>query len=283
MDHELSENPARLQRARQISRVLGRLQGSSLGAALVRLARTTPLLGSSLAQEVGFRGAFTSADAARTAAAGVARLDQDHPGNVDLHLQLSQKPRPSDAAAIAQLGFLADDPHLLVDLGGNVGNLYYLYREAIAMHPDTRWLVHDLPGICAAGARIAAERSAEQLSFDPDMTVIARADVLLASGVLHYFEEPLHDLLARHDALPQRVIVNRTPLSESSRTYTVQDGGAFFALCVLHPRSELLAGMAKLGYRLAAEWPAPDLRLDVPLWPEFSAPAYSGFAWTLAP
>ncbi len=31
-------------------------------------------------------------------------------------------------------------------------------------------------------------------------------------------------------------------------------------------RSELLAGMAKLGYRLAAEWPAPDLRLDVPLW-----------------
>jgi putative methyltransferase (TIGR04325 family) len=283
MNPELSEDPARLQRTRQISRVLGRLQGSSLGAALVRLARTTPGLGSRLAKEVGFRGAFTSADAARAAAAGIARLDQDHPGNVDLHLQLSIKPRPSDAAAIAQLGFLADAPQILVDLGGNVGNLYYLYREAIALHPDTRWLVHDLPGICAAGARIATERGASRLGFDPDMKVIARADVLLASGVLQYFEDLLPDLLRRHDARPKHVIVNRTPLSASSRTYTVQDGGAFFALCVLHPRSELLAGMAKLGYRLAAEWPAPDLRLDVPLWPELSAPAYSGFAWTWAP
>jgi putative methyltransferase (TIGR04325 family) len=268
-----------LKRIRRLSAALCRLQSAPLGAALVQALRQAPVMGAMLRRGVGFRGAFASAQAARAAAAGVVPLDQDHASNVTLHQHLSHSARPSDAAAMEALRPLVAEPITLVDLGGNAGNLYYLYRQHLTLHPGMRWLVHDLPGVCAAGAQIAADAGAAQLAFDPDPGVVRRADVLLCSGVLHYFEETLAEMLQRIDARPAVVVANRTPLAPRARTYTVQDAGDFFALCVLHTRDDLLTGMSALGYRLEAEWPAPDLRLDVPAWPEHSVTAYAGFVW----
>jgi hypothetical protein len=59
----------------------------------------------------------------------------------------------------------------------------------------------------------------------------------------------------------------------------VQDVGTYFTSCTLHNRAGLIDGMAGMGYRLAHDWACPDLRLDVPGWPERSVLAYSGFAW----
>lgn len=270
---------AALARGRRLSALLCRLQGSAIGARMVKAARTAPVLGPRLRRAVQFRAPFPDAAAARAAAKGLAALDQDCAENVALHLHLAQTARPSDAPAIAALRDEVAAPLTIVDLGGNAGNLFYLYRQSLNLHPDLRWIVHDLPGICTAGAQRAAEQGATQLGFDPDPGVIARADILLCSGVLQYFEAPLGALLDQHRARPRLVIANRTPLARAARVYTVQDAGDFFALCVLHNRAELLDGMVGLGYRLAAEWPAPDLRLDLPLWPEQSVAAYSGFVW----
>jgi putative methyltransferase (TIGR04325 family) len=113
--------------------------------------------------------------------------------------------------------------------------------------------------------------------FSSSIAEASGCDVFIASGSLHYFEEPLHQILASLDALPKFVFVNRTPCSSGPDLITVQDNKSYLVPCKLHSRAGLVSGMQSLGYQLRSEWPVYERRLLVPTHPELSARTYSGF------
>jgi putative methyltransferase (TIGR04325 family) len=105
------------------------------------------------------------------------------------------------------------------------------------------------------GEKLAAERGETRIRFADTLAEASGSDVFIASGSLHYFEQPLHEILRKLERLPNHVFVNRTPYSAGADLITVQDNRSFLVPCKLHSRAKLVAGMQALGYELVSEWP----------------------------
>jgi putative methyltransferase (TIGR04325 family) len=268
--------PRRLERMRRHARMLCAIEHLPGGHAFLRHARAVPPASWLVRGHAGQFRPFPSIAAANAAIAADAAGGHVNPENAELHLHLAEALRPSDYPALFHLMPRAPRLRRVFDLGGNVGNLLYSYARHLRFHDELAWVVHDLPAVCAAGAAIAARRGQARLAFTDDFADAAKADLLIASGSLHYFEDPLPAMLAQLDRLPPLVLINRTPLAERRSVATVQDGGTYLVACRLHDRAVLCRGFEQLGYRLADEWPALELSLKIPAFPECSAAAYSG-------
>jgi putative methyltransferase (TIGR04325 family) len=255
---------------------------------LVRLARIRPMRSvfrsvrsTGLAERLlGFRRPFPSRETATTEARRYLRSAHDARANFREHLHFSIAQRISDYPVIFFLS-MVDGPFLVFDLGGNFGNLFYCYSRYLPNVERMTWNVFDLPDTVRLGARLARRRGvADRLHFTTELNAAKGADVFLASGSLHYFDQPLHEILAALTRRPRHVFVNRTPLTDGPLTWTVQDAGFGLAACALHNRDAMIAGMQSLGYRLVDEWSIHDMNLDIPLYPELSVQAYSGLYFT---
>ncbi len=225
---------------------------------------------------LGYRRVFGSLAEAQSVAKRFIGESHDHPDNARMHLALASRPRPSDYPVLFHLAGIIGDCRSVLDLGGNVGNLFYCYSQHLSFAPDLRWTVCDVPEMCTLGAAIAAQRGETRLHFDGNADSFGGADLLLASGCIHYFEKPLAGMIASARVKPTHVIVNRTPLTDGETTVTVQDAGKFLAACKLYRKHDLIASMTQLGYELVDMWEVPELSVHIPCHPELSVPAYSG-------
>ena len=225
---------------------------------------------------LGFRKTFSSFEAAQACAAHFIDAGHEHPDELDYHLSTSTTIRESDYPVLFHLASIAHQVHRVFDLGGNVGNLFYSYEKQLNFPGDLTWTICDLPAQIALGQKIAAERSKTCLRF-VNLASGQGSDVFIASGSLHYFAQPLDQILLSLGSLPAHVFVNRTPCSNADALITVQDNGSYLVPCQLHSRPKLLHGMERLGYRLIAQWPVHELRLRVPMYPDLSPSCYSGF------
>ena len=230
---------------------------------------------------LGFRRTFPSFAEAQAVAARYVPFGHEHPDEVTFHAAIADVLRESDYPILFLLAPLARELARVFDLGGSVGNLFYAYRSRLAFSPTMEWLVYDLPVIRPIGERLAEKRGEPRIHFVDRIERAADADLFLASGSLHYFERPLHEMLGSLTQLPRYVIINRTPFSRGTDAITVQDNQSFLVPCKLHSRSTLISGMRSLGYRLEAEWPVHERKLLLPLDPQLSARTYSGFYFTL--
>ena len=191
-------------------------------------------------------------------------------------LETTEAARPSDYAAMFHLRPLLPAIRRVFDLGGNVGNLFYCFQRYLDFPPDLVWTVQDLPPHLADGAALAHRRRAAQLRFTGDWADAAGCDVLIASGSLHYFEEPLPRMVERLARRPAHILINRTPLTDGSPVATIQDARTFRVACMLYNRRDLVEGFDRVGYDLVDTWQAAELSLHVPGFPEHSVPEYSG-------
>ena len=101
-------------------------------------------------------------------------------------------------------------------------------------------------------------------------------DLFIASGSLHYFEMPLPSLIAKLQRKPRFILINRTPLVDCAPFATVQGGPDSLVACMLHNRSSLIQGFEGIGYEVVETWPALELSLNIPCYPDWSAPIYTG-------
>jgi len=164
----------------------------------------------------------------------------------------------------------------LFDVGGNVGNLYYYYTKYLPFHPDAEWLTMDLPAVVEVGRRIAKQRNASRLRFTIDFSDAEDSDLIIASGSLHYFSEPLPAMIGRLRRRPRYVLVNRTPMTTRSDFATTQDARTYRVACMVYNRAHFIKLFEDIGYRLVGQWEAPELSINVPLHPKHSAKAYTG-------
>jgi putative methyltransferase (TIGR04325 family) len=246
-------------------------------ASLVARVRKWPVVRQAVDLVAGYNRVFPDLAAARGFAKRYGKPGAD--SDEDSHALLDEmaKMRPSDYPALFHLSRLSLEGLRVFDLGGTVGNIFYLYDRYLNFPPSLRWTVHDLPQNRDRGRDLAKQRGESRLLFTDDPRGAGGHDVLLVSGALHYFEFALADYLAGLTRRPRHVIVNRTPLVDAPTAATVQY--TYFDVmvaCRLLNRAELVAGIEGLGYRLIDSWRAPDFSIKLPYNPDHWVRQYSG-------
>ena len=267
----------RLRQIRLVAAVLTLLGREAAARRFLICCRSWPVLRRCAEACLGFRRTFPSFADAQACASRYIRAGHEHPDEIIFHRSSSGKLRESDYPVLFHLAPVAGTLRRVLDLGGSVGNLFYSYQPRVPFPSDVAWQIFDIPAVRTLGEKLAASRSETRLRYVDSLACGKGCDLFLASGSLHYFEEPLDVLLETMGSSPAHVIVNRTPCSDGEDLITVQDNGTFLVPCKLHSRSKIIAGMNRLGYELVAEWPVFERALVVPLHPEVSARQYSGF------
>ncbi len=272
----------RLAQIRALASLLSSVGRVSRGGALLCRARQRRLVAAGLNRLLGFRRDFATLADAQAAATRYIPFAHDHPAETALFLTLADMTRESDYPVLFILAPLAGRLRRVFDLGGAVGNLLYSYDRHLHFRDDLTWTVMDLAPRRTAGLAFAQKRQEPRIRFVDSFEDAAGADLLIVSGALHYFEEPLYPMLQGLARLPDHVIVNRSPFSNGHALCTVQDARTHLVACKLHDRADFIGGMERLGYRLRAQWPVFELRAWVPLYPDLSAAHYWGFYFALA-
>lgn len=267
----------RMFQIRALASLLNFVGARSAGRNLITHLRSNPVTQPPLDICLGFRRAFPSFAAAQACASKYIQAGHEHLEEIRFHTSIADTVRESDYPILFYLAPLASELRDVFDLGGNVGNLFYAYQQKITFPSTLVWTVYDLPVKKPLGEKLAAARGETRIRFADTLAEASGSDVFIASGSLHYFEEPLHDILASLKDLPKHVFVNRTPCSTGSDLITVQDNRSYLVPCKLHSRTTLISGMQALGYKLQSEWPVYERRLSVPTHPDLCAPNYSGF------
>ncbi len=265
-----------------------RVRQIQLSAAVIRrLARPSvlrlvrPLRGSALSRSfnravLGYQRPFPSLSEACAAVAPYANHGHVNAENQEVLLHTTEAARPSDYAAMFHLKPLLPTLRHVFDLGGNVGNLFYCFQKYLDFPPGLTWTVNDLPDHVSQGVKLAKQRGATQLRFTSEWHPAAEADLLIASGSLHYFEETLPRMVERLATRPVHILINRTPLTDGAPVAGVQDAGNFRVACMLYNRSQMIREFGQVGYDLVDSWRAAELSFDLPGFPEHHVPEYSG-------
>lgn len=183
---------------------------------------------------------------------------------------------PNDYPVLFWLERLMRDAPSVFDWGGNVGLKYFAYRRYIDYPKGHKWVVSDLPTVAELGRSVALRESAPALHFTTDLAELSLADILLAAGVLHFIEKPFETLRAA-PRLPQHLLLNKVPAYEMPSAVTLQNMGTAFCPYHLFNRDQLVDSIERMGYHLVDEWKSPDVSCEVPFYPAYAIPAYSGF------
>ena len=229
----------------------------------------------------GYAQVFKTLSEAEAAVLAYSNEGHEHLDNVELHLGLSMTARPSDYAALFHLAPEAANARMIFDLGGNVGNLFYCYQKYLEFDKGLVWNVYDLPRNIERGLTLAHQRGTTNLRFTDCWADASGAEILIASGSLHYFSKSLPQLVEELPDKPHRILINRTPLTDQPSVAVVQDAGSFRVACMLYNRAALIHDFARLGYTLVDAWQAAELSLEVPGSPDHRISAYSGLWFKL--
>ena len=267
----------RLLQIRAFASVLTSIGSRAPGRRLILRLRSQRWSQSLLELALAYRNTFPSFAEAQSSASKYIAAGHEHPDEIRYHTSIADSVRESDYPVLFHLAALAAGLRRVFDLGGHVGNLFYAYQHKICFPSDITWTVYDLPHKRPFAETLAAERNETRIRFADNPAEASGADVFIASGSLHYFEQPLDEILRTLELLPPHVFVNRTPFSTGSSLITVQDNRSYLVPCTLHSRPELISGMARLGYELVSEWPVHERKLCVPLYPDLTAHTYKGF------
>jgi putative methyltransferase (TIGR04325 family) len=226
------------------------------------------------------RRPFDTMEEARAAAAKIGLGSHEEESNIQLHLKKGESARVSDYPVLFWLQKCLGSARRILDLGGNVGNLFYCYEKYLVFPPDLIWTVYDLPRTVSTGRELAKQRNATKLEFTHQLANLEKYDLLLISGSMHYLEPSLLELLRGAGNRPRWVLINRVPLSQRHEFYTVQKDPHIAVGCRIEKFDSVVSGMNTLGYDLTDHWPVPDRSVSLPLFPSHSIHSYSGLFFT---
>lgn len=223
---------------------------------------------------LGYRRSFRTLREAERAVEPYAKGGHENPVNVAWHLD--NLAATSDYAAFYYLRDRVPHVQRIFDLGGNVGNLYYRYRNYLPLRDDVTWTVHDLPENNSRGKALATSENVKGLEFTDDFGKASGVDLFIASGSLHYFETPLPELVEKLGRRPKYILINRTPMTDGPDFAVIQDVGKIRVACMLYNRAKLIADFRRLGYEVHGEWWVPEHGIPVLDRPSSSVRAYAG-------
>ena len=267
----------RLRQIRFVSSVLETIGMKPRYERFLQALRSNLLTRWLLARALAFRCKFDSLPEARRAAAAFCASGHEHPANINRHVAALESIRESDYPVLYYWLQIRPEPRRVLDVGGNVGNLFYAYDRYLRFPDDLDWNIVELPSVRAAGESLAAERKERRIRYVESIGHAEEVDFFLSSGSLQYFDESLPDLLRQLKRLPSHVVINRVPVCKGEEICTVQDGWTYLVACKIQNCEALVGSMKKIGYEVVETWEANEMRQLVPLYPESSAFRYAGF------
>ena len=223
-----------------------------------------------------FYGIFPDFAGAEAAIPAGRSSGYDNPASAERNIDEWLLVYPSDHPVVSWLAKLLPECTLLFDWGGNVGLKYFAYREYLTYPESLTWLVADVPAVAEAGRAVARREGAHNLQFTSVLDELPRADVLLASGSLHFIDDPFGKLRGLTN-LPPHFILNKVPAHAATSAWTLNNMGTAMCPYRLFNRADLIRTVEALGYRLIDEWTVPENSCEIPFFPEYKIDAYSGF------
>jgi putative methyltransferase (TIGR04325 family) len=266
-------------RVRQIqfcARWLRRFSGVPSLFAAIKLTRELPAVRQMLILLTGYSRPFPTLNDAAAAISGYEGGGHSNPNYLAAKIPEAEKPRQGDYAALFHIERVLPHVRNVFDLGGSVGNLYYCYVKYLDMPADLIWKVCELPETVKLGEQVASSNNVQRLRFTCRGNDADGTDLFIVSGALHYFEQPLPDMIAGLTNKPRYILVNRAALIDGAATATVQDGDTYRLPCILHDRNALVRGLEGLGYEVVDSWDIRGLSVIIPCYPDRSAKSYSG-------
>jgi putative methyltransferase (TIGR04325 family) len=224
----------------------------------------------------GVRGQFSSFEEATRSAPEAGKVGYDTEQHASLYDERIGKVLIADYAVLFWLSRIASNVDSVFDIGGHKGELFYGFRKALPTVDALRWLVQDLPSSTRAGRALAEEKGVAALSFTTDLGHGSGSDLVIASGVLQYLNEPLASIVTAWERPPRYVIVNNTPMFEGDEYVTLQNTGISYNPYRIFNRSRLIGSLQEVGYVLRDHW-RTERSLVVPLRPDLFVESYQGF------
>lgn len=223
-----------------------------------------------------FRGVYPTFDEARRFAPMGVRLGYDHPESAQMYRDQLDRVATTDYPHLFWLSRLLPDCTRVFDFGGHVGLSFYAYRRYLTYPALLRWTVCEVPAVAEEGARLAAEKREQQLSFTTRIDNADGAEVFIALGSLQYVEEPLWIALSRLQRKPPHLLLSRMPLTEGASFVTLQNTLHSYNPYRVQNRGELVTQLERLGYDLVDCWQDLERSCILPLDPGRSVLSYSG-------
>ena len=146
---------------------------------LMARVRKWPLLRQAINLVAGFNRVFPDLAAAQHVVVRYARSGADSGVNASALQDLMSATRPSDYPVLFHLSRLPLEGLRVFDLGGTMGNIFYLYDRYLNFPGSLHWTVHDLPGHMSRGRDLARQRAETRLEFTEDVYGASGHDVLL--------------------------------------------------------------------------------------------------------
>ncbi len=240
-------------------------------AALIALGRFRALR----RENVRFRGAFASFDEAVAHVRPGLLAGYDHDRVTPVSREVMQQVPLWDYPILYWLKRLAPEITRLVDAGGHIGVKYrgfgrYLELELVD------WIVYDLPAQVKAG-RAQVRPQDRTLSFVERIEEAPAADVLLASGLMPYLNEPLTDLVRRMRVLPRYILLNKVVTRDGPTVVTLENFGVAEVPYHIRNVDEVPTALDMLGYDIIDSWTIDSLAHRIQTHPELGHATYRGY------
>ena len=134
-----------------------------------------------------------------------------------------------------------------------------------------------MPAIIREGQAFAQERNADSLFFTDDPATGSDTTIFMAAGSLQYVDMSVAEILAKMDARPKHLLINKMPLYDGETYVTVQSTGRAFHPYRISNRDEFVAGITALGYRAVDDWSNSEQSCRIPHTRGRDLDAYSGY------
>ena len=183
---------------------------------------------------------------------------------------------PQDYPVLLWLAQALEPGSKVFDLGGGFGQCYYKYQDYVRFPEGLQWLVCDVKSFLAPAQEFADKQGVQNLHFTTDRNAADGCSIYLTNGALQYIEPDLPAILAPLSSKPRHVFVNRVPMYEGDRYYTVQSSSHSFVVHKTVNALEFVRDMEGLGYTTVDQWSLPR-SMHVYFHPERHVPNFRGF------
>ena len=232
-------------------------------------------------ENVRFRGAFASYDEAMAHVRPGLLPGYDHDRVTPVSRELMQQVPLWDFPVLYWLKQLTPEITRLVDAGGHIGVKYRAFGPYLDLD-CIDWIVYDLPALVKAG-RAQVRPQDRTLSFVERIEDAPAADVLLASGLMPYLNEPLVDLVRRLRAPPRHILLNKVVTRDGPTVVTLENFGVAEVPYHIRDAREVPDALETLGYDIIDSWTIDSLAHRIQTHPELGRATYRGYVARLRP
>lgn len=224
-----------------------------------------------------FIGAYPDFQTAKDHAPRGAPDTYDHDDVAPLNFDLMSKVHIWDYPVIYWLSRLIRPDSHVVDAGGHFGTKFIAFRALLPLS-QVKWSVHDLPAIVRA-AREAQRRGdvPAEVDFIDAVGDGGAADVLLASGLLQYLDQPFATLVASLPAPPKVILLNKVATREGPTVVTLERIGPARLPYQIRNRTTFEAELKAMGYVVRDRWEIPSLARVIGTHPSLGASKSLGY------